>query len=199
MTLVLRIPKGSPLTHAEEDGNFQHCNPQGTHSIWVPAVAMYGRTTNGAASGTAETSTNKVMLKSLDFDATTAEYAQFAVRMPKSWNLGTVSAAFVWSHAATITNFGVTWGIQGVAVSNDDAADAAFGTEVYVDDTGGTTDDLYTSSTTASVTIAGTPAAEDYVIFQVLRNPADTDDTLAVDARLHGVTLYYTTNAPTDD
>jgi hypothetical protein len=199
MTLVLRIPKGSPLTHAEEDGNFQHCNPQGTHSIWVPAVAMYGRTTNGAASGTAETSTNKVMLKTLDFDSATAEFAQFAVRMPKSWNLGTVSASFVWSHAATTTNFGVTWGIQGVAVSNDDALDVAFGTAVYVDDTGGTTNDLYTTAATASVTIAGTPAAEDYVVFQVQRNPADTDDTMAIDARLHGVMLYYTTNAPTDD
>jgi hypothetical protein len=139
------------------------------------------------------------MRKTLDFDSATAEFAQFAVRMPKSWNLGTVSASFVWSHAATTTDFGVTWGIQGVAVSNDDALDAAFGTAVYVDDTGGTTDDIYTTVATASVTIAGTLATEDYVIFQVQRNPADTDDTMAVDARLHGVMLYYTTNAPTDD
>lgn len=199
MTLVLRIPKGSPLTHAEEDANFEHCDPQGTHSIWVPAVAMYGRTTDGAATGSAETSTNKVMLKTLDFDATTAEYAQFAVRMPKSWNLGTVSASFVWSHAATTTNFGVTWGIQGVALSDGDALDTAFGTAVYVDDTGGTTDDVYTTATTAAVTIAGTPTAEDYVVFQVQRDPDDSADTMAVDARLHGVMLYYVTNAPTDD
>lgn len=172
---------------------------QGTHTIWLPASAMVSRTTNGAASGTAETTTNKVMFKTLDFDASTIEYAQFAVRMPKSWNEGTVTAAFTWSHAATTTNFKVSWGLQGVALSDDDAGDAAFGTAIYANDTGGTTDDIYVSPTTAAITIAGTPAAEDWVVFQVLRKADDaTNDTLAIDARLHGLTLYYTVNAGDD-
>jgi len=172
---------------------------QGRHTIWVPAVAMIPRTTNGAASGSVETTTNKVMLKTLDFDASTIEYAQFAIRMPKGWDEGTVAAVFVWSHAATTTNFKVSWGLQAVAISDDDALDAAFGTAQYANDTGGTTNDAYASPETSAITIAGTPAAEDLVIFQVLRKADDgTNDTLAVDARLHGVTLYYTVNAPTD-
>ncbi len=172
---------------------------QGRHTIWVPAGAMVARTTNGAASGTVETTTNKVMLKTLDFDASTIEYAQFAIRMPKGWNEGTVSAVFVWSHAATTTNFKVSWGLQAVAISDDDALDAAFGTAQYANDTGGTTNDAYASPETSAITIAGTPAAEDLVIFQVLRKADDgTNDTLAIDARLHGVTLYITINAPTD-
>lgn len=195
----ISVAASGVMTEDNVQGAMEQLDTTGLHTIWVPATAMYPCTTNGAAIGSVETSTNKVMLKTLDFDATTAEYAQFAICMPKSWNLGTVSATFVWSHAATATNFGVTWGIQAVALSNDDAADAAFGTAIYIDDTGGTTNDIYMSSTTASVTIAGTPAAKDYVIFQVLRNPADTDDTMAVDARLHGITLYHTTNASTDD
>ena len=172
---------------------------QGLHTVWIPATAMVARTTNGAASGSSETSTNKVMLKSLDFDASTIEYAQFQIRMPKSWDEGTVTAAMTWTHGATTTNFNVSWGIQGVALSNDDAADTAFGTAIYSNDTGGTTNDIYISPTTTAITIAGTPAAEDWVVFQVLRKADDgTNDTLAVDAKLLGVTLYYTVAASTD-
>lgn len=172
---------------------------QGLHTVWIPATAMIARTTNGAASGSSETTTNKVMLKTLDFDASTIEYAQFQIRMPKSWNESTVTAAFTWTHGSTTTNFNVSWGLQGVALSNDDAADTAFGTAIYSNDTGGTTDDIYVSPTTADITIAGTPAAEDWVVFQVLRKADDgTNDTLAVDARLHGVTLYFTVNSATD-
>lgn len=171
----------------------------GRQTVWIPASAMIARTTNGAASGTAETSTNKIMFKTLDFDASTIEYAQFSIRMPKSWNEGTVTAVFTWSHASTTTNFKVSWGLQAVAISNDDAGDAAFGTAQYANDEGGTTNDIYMSPETSAITIAGTPQAEDWVVFQVLRKADDgTNDTLAIDARLHGVTLYLTTDAATD-
>lgn len=169
-----------------------------TQTVWIPAAAMIARTTNGAASGTVETTTNKVMLKTLDFDATTQEFAQFAIRMPKGWNEGTVTAAFTWSHAATTTNFGVVWQLAGVAISDDDTLDVAFGTAQTVADTGGTTDDAYITSATSAITIAGTPAEQDYVVFQVARAPANASDTMAIDARLHGVTLYYTTTTLND-
>lgn len=171
----------------------------GKHTIWVPAGSMTARTSNGPAAGTIETTTNKVMIKTLDFDSVAAEYVQFSVQMPKGWNEGTVSALFVWSHAATATNFGVVWGVQGVAISDDDALDVAFGTAQTVTDTGGTTNDLYRSPETSAVTIAGTPAENDVVIFQVYRDATNGSDTLAIDARLHGVALFYTTNANTDN
>jgi len=171
----------------------------GKETIWVPSGSMTARTTNGSASGTIETTTNKVMIRTLDFDATTAEFAQFAVQMPKSWNEGTVSALFVWSHAATTTNFCVVWGIQGLAVSDDDALDTAFGTAQTATDTGGTTNDLYRSPETSAVTIGGSPAENDVVVFQVYRDAANGSDTMAIDARLHGVALFFTTNANTDN
>lgn len=170
----------------------------GLQTCWIPAAAMVARTTNGAAAGTVEMTTNKNMFKTLDFDTATSEYAQFSIQMPKSWNKGTVTAAFVWSHAATTTNFGVTFALQAVALSNDDAGDVAFGTEQIAADTGGTTNDIYVSPVTSAITIAGTPAANDYVQFQVRRAVADAGDTMAIDARLHGVQLYYTTDAATD-
>lgn len=171
----------------------------GQQTIWVPAAAMYGRTTSGAAQGTAETATNRVMLKTLDFDTTTQEFAQFAIQMPKGWNESTLICQFIWSHAATTTNFGVVWGIEAVGFTDDDAADTAFGTAVQIADTGGTTNDIYITSETAALTVAGTPTAEEYVVFQVKRVPADASDTMAIDARLHGVKIHYTVDAAKDD
>lgn len=174
----------------DENSRIQTC--------WIPAGAMVSRTTNGAAGGTVETTTNKNMLKTLDFDATTAEYAQFAINMPKSWDEGTVTAVFVWSHDATTTNYGVAWELAAVAVSDDDAMDVAFGTAQTVTDTGGTTNDCYISAATAAITVAGTPQANDLVMFQVNRAPANGSDTLAIDARLHGIRLMYSINTLTD-
>lgn len=171
---------------------------QGKETIWIPASAMIARTTNGAASGTAEMTTNKNMVKTLDFDASTQEFAQFEIAMPKSWNNGTVTFQPVWSHASTTTNFGVVWALQAVATSDDDALDVAFGTEQASTDTGGTTNDRYIGPESSAITIAGTPATGDVVQFQIKRNPSDGSDTLAVDARLHGIKLYITTNAATD-
>jgi hypothetical protein len=142
---------------------------------------------------------NQPDIQTLDFDATTQEFAQFSIAMPKRWNLGTVAFAPVWSHAATTTNFGVVWQLQGLARSNDDAIATAYGTAQTSTDTGGTTNDLYVGPESSAITIAGTPAAEDVVFFRVARNPSDGSDTLAVDARLHGVILYFDTTAENDE
>jgi hypothetical protein len=139
------------------------------------------------------------MLNSYDFDSSADEFIQFDVRMPKSWDEGTLTAVFTWSHPSTATNFGVAWFIQAVALADNDAGDTAFGTAVSSVDTGGTTDDIYVSPETSAMTVAGTPGAEEWVKFQVYRDVSDGGDTLAVDARLHGVTIYYTVDADTDD
>lgn len=171
---------------------------KGKQSIWIPAGAMTARTTNGAASGTVELTTNKQMFKTLDFDTSTQEFAQFWLAMPKQWNEGTVTFRPVHSHAATTTNFGVVYQLQGVAISDDDAADASFGTAQTSTDTGGTTNDIYVGPESSAITIAGSPAAEDVVCFQVARAPANGSDTLAIDSRLHGIILYITTDAGND-
>lgn len=186
------------LRYEKADGTPLVGSVIGKQTIWVPAGAMIARTTNGPSTGTVETGTNKNMIKTLDFDTTTQEFAQFEVFMPKSWNLGTVTFIAVWSHAATTTNFGVAWALQGVARSDDDAQDVAFGTEQVVTDTGGTTDDLYITSESSAITIGGTPAAGDSVLFQVKRVPANGSDTMAIDARLQGVKILYTVNAGND-
>lgn len=170
----------------------------GQQTIWIPAGAMTARTTNGAASGSVETTTNKIMLQSFDFDTAADEHVQFAIQMPKGWDEGDIVAQAVWSHPSTTTNFGVVWFIQAVAFADDDAGDTAFGTAVSMTDTGGTTDDIYISPESSAMTVAGSPAAEEYVVFQVYRDVSDANDNLAVDARLHGIKLHYTIDAGND-
>jgi len=170
----------------------------GRHSIWVSAAAMRPSATGGCASlATIASAANQPDISTLNFDATTAEYAQFSIAMPKSWNEGTVTYKSVWSHAAA-TSFTVVFSLQAVAISNDDAIAVAFGTAQTVVDTGGTTNDLYVSPESSAITIAGTPAAEDVVHFRVARETDDSSQSLDVDARLHGIILYITTDAETD-
>lgn len=171
----------------------------GRHAVPVMASAMLPSATGGcAAIASVATSANKPDLLTLDFDKDTEEYAQFAIPMPKSWDEGTVTFKALWSHASTTTNFGVVWGLQAAAVSDGDAIAATFGTAQTSTDTGGTTDTLYMSPESSAITVNGTPAAEDLVYFRIYRKSADGSDTLAVDARLHGIVLYITTDAAND-
>jgi len=171
-------------------------NVAGKQAIPIPASAMTPRTTNGAAAGLTETTTNKVMLATLDYDSTTQEFAQFSMAMPKGWNESTVSAQFIWTAASG--SGGVQWGLRAVAMSDDDTLDAAFGTGQVVSDTFLAANDAHITAETSAITIAGSPAEGDIVYFEVYRVPADASDTLAADAKLIAVRLFITTNAAND-
>jgi len=159
-------------------------------TIWVDAGAMVARTTTGAASATFEAATNKEMSDAFDFDKDADEYVCFRVAMPDEWGLGTVKVKFFWTVASGSNN--VIWGIQGIALSEGDAIDTAYGTAATVTDTVTTALDVHVSSATAALTIGGTPALGDVVYFQVYRDADAGGDTCAVDARLLGVLIQYT-------
>lgn len=171
----------------------------GKHSLPISAVAMVPSATGGCAVlAQVATMANVPDLLTLDFDASTQEFAQFSVAMPPSWNGGQITFQALWSHAATSTNFGVAWSLQAVAVSNDDAIAAPYGTAVNVTDTGGTTQDLYITNESAGITVGGSPQTGDMVFFRISRDTSDGGDTMAIDARLHGIRLFITTDAATD-
>lgn len=172
---------------------------QGRQAIYIAAGAMRPSATGGCAPLAAiPGAAGQPDVVSLDFDSATQEYAQFAFAMPKKWNEGTITFVPHWSHAATSTNFGVCWNLQAVAVSNDDTMAVNFGAAQTSVDTGGTTNDLYRGPESSAVTVGGSPAAEDMAYFRFSRVPSDGGDTMAIDARLHGITIYVTTAADTD-
>jgi hypothetical protein len=171
---------------------------QGKHTIFIPAAAMIPATTSGAAAAQIERTTNKQNIVVLDFDANADEYAHFQVAFPKSWNLGTVTFQAFWTTTATGTA-GVAWGLEAVAISDNEAIDASWGTAVVVTDAAqsGAYEQLVTAESGA-VTIGGTPADDDLLYFRVFRDVSDAADTMSVDAKLIGIKLFYTTDADTD-
>jgi hypothetical protein len=170
----------------------------GTETIFIPAQAMFGTTTNGADAQAVETTATRPELKVLDFDAGTAEYAQFSIAMPKSWNLGTVTYQVFWSPGNTNTG-NCIFGLQGLATTEGDTADAVFGTAIEVTDAGiGTVEDVQMTAVSSAMTLAGSPADDDYCFFQLYRDAADGSDTFTGDARVLGIKLFYTTDAAND-
>ena len=170
----------------------------GTETMWIPANALYLPTTNPADAASVETTALRPELKVLDFDASTAQYAQFAIAMPKSWNLGTVTYQVFWSPSTTNTG-NCIFGLQGVSCTEGDTADVAFGTAIEVTDAGiGTVEDVQMSAVSSAMTIAGSPADDDYTFFQLYRDAADGSDTFTGEARVLGIKLFYTTDAAND-
>lgn len=192
---VVDDPGGSPASAKATGATLKTYLGTGIRSYYIPAADFIPRITNGPAVVVRERTTNDHMFVLLAFDATTEEFATYEWRPPKDWDKGTLQLVFGWEHQATTTNFGVAWKFSAVVVSNDDATDAATGTDSTVTDDGGTTEDRYIASDTGFITAAGTPTEGDSVIITISRNPADAADTMAIDAELAWVRVLYSTNA----
>ena len=160
----------------------------------VDASQMHPATTAGcAALAQKEYTTNDVDVKYLAFDGASLEKAQFKLVMPEDWDRGTIKAKFYWSSATSSSIADtVEWGLKARAISNDDAMDAAFGTGQVISDAllaaNGT--DIQVTAATPAITVGGTPALGDMIVFEVYRNVSGTDD-MTEDAWLFGVHIQY--------
>lgn len=200
--VTARLAVGAAGTALVSDGTdvaYAGIVKQGTHTVFVPAGAMRPTTSNGcAALAAVETTAGRPDLIGNAYDATADEHAQFQVSFPKSWNEGTVTFRVWWWSTAADTD-GVAWGLQGVACSDGDTADVAYGTPVVVTDAAqSTTEDVYVTDISSAVTIAGTPAAGDICFFRFFRDVSDAADTAAEDCICLGVQILYTVNSADD-
>ncbi|MEQ1663165.1 MAG: hypothetical protein ABL877_10775 [Thiobacillus sp.] len=174
---------------------------RGKHDIPLPAGSLRPRDNNGCAPLSATSgATGQPDVPYLAFAATPAQYAGIAIRMPKGWDRGNVTASFQWRRASGTSAANVIWGMRAVAVSNGDSPAAAFGSAAVVTAAAELNADFALSGETGPCTIGGSPAAGDLVFFEFFRDADSTSpaDTLTVDAWLTGVTLHYTTEANTD-
>ena len=172
-----------------------------THSILLQASnsALQPTFSNGCASATrASTSATSPNRVTLDFDATSIEYAETIIPMPKSWDKGGISAQFLWSHASASASAGVVWRMDTTSMSDASSLMNSYGTTVTISDTGGSADTLYITSTTASLTPAGTISDDGMIAIRISRFATDSADTLAMDARLHAIRIFYTIDGLTD-
>jgi hypothetical protein len=147
-------------------------------------------TTNGAAQNKNVAATNVENYYTLDFDTTTQEIAWWTVVMPSDWNGGTVTANCYWTATGTSTN-NVQWEVAGRSYGDSETIDQAMGTAQVISDAHvATALQVQISGNTPAITLGGTPAAGELVMFRVRRDVAN--DNLAVDAMLLGVMINYT-------
>ena len=188
------VPKGTGILQ----GNGSALKIAGKETMWIPAAAMYGPTTNPADGALVETTATRPDLKVFDFDASTQQYTQFTVAMPKSWNEGTLTYQVYWSPSTTNTG-NCIFGLQGVACADGDTIDVAFGTAIEVTDAGiGTVEDQQITAESSAMTVAGSPAAGEQSYFQLYRDAADGSDTFTGECRVLGIKLFFTTDAAND-
>jgi hypothetical protein len=168
----------------------------GRESMWIPSTAMRPTVSNGCADHVGqETTAGRPDMIVLDFDKDADEFAQFQIAFPKSWDEGTVTYQVYWSGISATTN--VSWTLQGVAISSGGDIDVVYGDAIAVVDA--TTEDVEIAHVTAessAVTIAGTPAEGDICYFRIGRDISEGN--MAGDARLHGIKLFFNTNAKND-
>ena len=169
-------------------------------NIFIPIVGFFPSTTAGAAAiNKAEYSdTGTLDFQYMAFDGgATDEYAFINFQMPPTWDRSTIKLKFHWAGATGCSQGDiVTWGVDGVAKTNDDDIDGvAHGTSVTVDDTitAGLHGDLLTSGATGAVTVAGTPALGDIINLRVYRDAdgSEGSDDMTEDAWLFGITIQY--------
>jgi len=192
-------PNGTGVAKAVDAGDATGAiKIAGLETMWVPASAMYGATTNPADAQQVETTATRPDMKVLDFDAGTDEFAQFSVAFPKSWNEGTVTYQVYWTPASTNTGDCI-FGLQGVSCGDNDTIDVVYGTAINVTDAGiGTVEDQQVSAVSSAVTIAGSPAVDQLTYFQLFRDANAGGDTFSADARVLGIKIFFTTDAAND-
>lgn len=163
-----------------------------TQEIWIGAEAMLPNVVNGASFASKELPTNDVMISALLFDKTVSESAQFTWTPPKNWNAGTVRAKAVWTCENGNAAETIDLDIAALALADGDDIDTAFGTPQNVTDTWQADNKKHETAFSSAITIAGSPAAGETVIFKVSRDVASDD--LDTDLELVGIVLEYSIN-----
>lgn len=174
-------------------------NISAVKSIWIPAQIMYpgGGSSFPACAALANAAYGLYYNASyLAFDPALDEGASFLLAMPNGWDKGSIQYQAYWSHPATATNFTVRWVIGAKAIANGVDMTSSTIAQAGVNDTGGNTNYLYIADK-GTLTI-GSPADYDMIMFNIVRNGSAGADTLAVDAYLHGIMLYFTINTLVD-
>lgn len=189
VTPALGTPSSGTLTNCT-GYTWTNINGKPNRGRFVLGAAYFAPSvTTGATAATYEYTTNDVTVDSYDFDSTGSDSIQGVLPLPAEWDLGTIKFKFVWAAATGASTSDTTrWGVQCLAVSNDDVLDTAYPSATTVDDTVLGTGDLHVSDATSAVTVSGSPAADDTILIRITR---PSFGTLSEDARLLAVIVDY--------
>lgn len=169
----------------------------GKQTMWLPAAAWNTRITGGPALNQISTTTGSINYKTYDFDPASQEVIELQIRMPKSWDKGNITFTPVWSQLTTSAG-AITANMQAGCVSTGDSIDASYGAQASITTSVGTANILYIGTESAPIVVANNPQDGDLLDLVFFRSAASPTDTLSIDARLHGVNIFYTANVDSD-
>ena len=171
-----------------------------TKLLTLPAAAFTPSETNGCVDATSVElgATDKKTIYPLEFEVAADSYAEAVVTFPDTWDGGTIKFKFKgFSETAEDAGDVITFGMQGVAVGDDEDVDTAYGTaQVAVATIGATpsTSKLVVSAASPAITIAGSPADGDSVLLRIYRDVATGGTDGSYDFYLTEVLIQYTVN-----
>lgn len=168
----------------------------GKHTIAMPALAWFPPSTGFP---TYTTAGNVPVWR---FDGATANYIRAVIPMPKAWNESTVTfKAFGVLQSGGAAGETAVFQVAAKACSNDDVA---WSTTVL--STGAQTvtmewtanSDLLVSTESSALTIDGTPAEGDIVLFEFSRQPGNASDDSTDSWDVYAVHIYISYSAGND-
>ena len=190
MPIVYRLVKGSPLTFAEEDGNFAELAAR-TNQAWM--MDGLEPTLREGVGNPAELATFRGNTIAYEFvDGSVSEtYVNWDV--PFNWASGTdLYAAIHWSPGANTNTGTVRWGLEFTAA----AVNGTFGdTNTFYIDSNVSTASAWKHIQAVSDPYPGSGVAPNQrFLIRLYRDGAASQDTFAASAYLVGIDFYYQVN-----
>ena len=167
--------------------------------VFISATAGTCTTTAGCTDAVkSETTTNKVNYYSASFAADADDFWNTTFTMPENWDASTITYAVEWT-GTTEASATVVWGVQCLALTDDDALDTAFGSAITVSDDVTVTGDFQRTAESGAITCSNTPVAGDRLWIQVYRDPDNASDDATNAAKFLGVWLTFGIDALTTE
>lgn len=169
-------------------------------AVFYPASFMLPTTAPGADAGTTVETTNEEAFKaySLGFSAVSGNVSGrllFNWVPPDNWDGGTVTARIYWVQGGTGTG-DIKVDVDARSFADNETLDASWGTAASITDSAlNNVTKQAVTATSSAITIGGTPAAGEFVIFRLSRQGGDAADTLNRSILVQAVKIEYTINA----
>lgn len=171
----------------------------GKQAIYVDALGIVPDVSFPCDSPTAITMTaGNPLLTGLGFSGTIDQAAQWKIVLPKQWNGGTIKYRVRWT-SPTAGAGDVNFLFKAAAHSDGDSIESAWGTAVGVVDTFQSAKVLHTSPMSSDVTIGGSPADGDSIVFYLSRFATGASDTKAEKVYVIGVEIFINLDTVNDD
>lgn len=174
----------------------------GRKTLWLPAGSFRAVTVGTRTAATTTTAIDSGTIDNtfpvLTFSATVDNNAQQAVVMPNSWDRQAVTYRVIYMNSATGTG-DVLWSLSAGSCSTEESVNVS-GTAVAIVSSKPSVAALsqITTAESSSLTIAGSPAAGDLILFNIARLATNGSDTFTQTVHLIGVLIYYTDATNTD-